>query len=236
MPYIIIVIGLCITTFGFRMLFQKKDNTSMPLEQAQTEKSSNDLPISTPVVDEDTVGKILITEEVGKTDTNAITNTISEDKDELNKQKGNEFESFVVNHFEPKYFDLHEWRGDKYSNGRYASSNHYPDLEINFNFKSKNIQSKFAIECKYRSYFFNNGIKWAEDYQLENYKKYSAELGIPVFIVIGVGGEATAPAEVFIIPLSDINSTFVKKTFLNKYERNQPSENFYWDYENQMLK
>lgn len=87
MPYIIIVIGLCITTFGFRMLFQKKDNTSMPLEQAQIEKPSNDLPISTPVVDKDTVGKILITEEVGKTDTNAITNTISEDKDELNKQK-----------------------------------------------------------------------------------------------------------------------------------------------------
>lgn len=233
MPYIIIVIGLCITTFGFRMLFQKKDNTSMPLEQAHIEKPSNDIPISIPEVDKDTVGKILITEEVGKADTNTITNTLSEEKDALNKQKGNEFESFVVNHFESKYYDLLEWRGDKYSNGRYASSNHNPDLEINL--KLKNIQSKFAIECKYRSFYFNNGIEWAEDYQLENYKKYSAEQNIPVFIVLGVGGEATKPEEIFIIPLSEIKSTFVNKNFLYKYERKKPYENFYYNYEQQAL-
>lgn len=234
MPYIIIVIGLLITTLGFRMLFKKKEKTSVSVESTQNVIAINPDPIKPEQIVKDTVTDIVISEVKPNLDAILDTQIENTDNAELNKQKGIEFESFVVNHFESKYYDLLEWRGDKYSNGRYASSNYYPDLEIKL--KSKKLQTKFAIECKYRSYFFKYGIKWAEDYQLENYKKYSTELGIPVFIIIGVGGEATSPAEVFIIPLSDINSTFVRKTFLNKYERKHPSENFYWDYENQILK
>lgn len=233
MPYIIIVIGLLITTLGFRMLFQKKEKTSVLVESTQNVIAINPDPITPKQIVMDTITDIVFPEVKPNVDAILDTQIVNTDNAELNKQKGIEFESFVVNHFESKYYDLLEWRGDKYSNGRYASSNQYPDLEIKL--KSKKLQTKFAIECKYRSYFFNNGIEWAEDYQLEIYKEYSKEYNMPVFILLGVGGEATKPEEIFIIPLSEINSTFLNKKLLYKYERKRPYENFYYNSEQQVL-
>ena len=51
-----------------------------------------------------------------------------------NKVKGDNFEKFVVKKFDKKYFTIQEWRSDKYTDGIYAVSNHFPDLEVMFNF------------------------------------------------------------------------------------------------------
>ena len=63
--------------------------------------------------------------------------------DAENKQKGDDFEKFVVQRFDKKYFTLQEWRSDKYVDGVYAVSNHFPDLEINY--KLGNIKDSFAV-------------------------------------------------------------------------------------------
>lgn len=152
-----------------------------------------------------------------------------------NKAKGDAFEKFVVLHFDTGYFTLKEWRSDKQVKGIYAVSNHFPDLEVEFMMRRKNITDRFAIECKYRSNYYKDGIILAKDFQLSNYKKYAAEIQIPVFIVLGLGGTADAPAEIFIVPLAEVKSTMLSKDFLVKYKRDK-DRMFYWDTDNKLLK
>lgn len=152
-----------------------------------------------------------------------------------NKAKGAAFEKYVVQHFSRKYFSLQEWRSDKYVDGIYAVSNHFPDLEVVFDFKSKSIKQSFAIECKWRQNFYHNGIEWAKDYQVKNYQDYATKLNIPVFVVIGLGGTPDKPQEVFIVPLAKMNSSTITKTELTNYKKENPETAFFWDYEKNVL-
>lgn len=153
-----------------------------------------------------------------------------------NKAKGDAFERFVVKNFDKKYFTLQEWRSDKYIDGIYAVSNHFPDLEVSFNLKSKGIFETFAIECKWRKSYYNESIEWAKDYQLKNYQDYAAKLKIPVFVVIGVGGEAEKPQELFIVPLQKIKSNAISKSELANYKKEHANTQFFWDYDKNDLK
>ncbi len=151
------------------------------------------------------------------------------------KQKGDDFEKYVVQKFSKNYFSILEWTGDKYVNGSYSQSNTHPDLALKFKFKD--IDTDFAVECKYRSDYYKNGVEWCTSRQLENYRNYAKEKSRTVFVVIGVGGEATAPEELYIIPLSAISETLLSKTFLNRYRKeNFKESNMFYDYEQGNLK
>ena len=152
-----------------------------------------------------------------------------------NKAKGDAFDKFVVLKFDTGYFKIKEWRSDKRVNRMYAVSNLFPDLEIEFNFRKKNIQETFAVECKYRSGFYQNSINWAQGYQFDNYKKYAASIKVPVFIVIGVGGQPEDPAELFIVPLQEMKNTTVTKDVLSSYKMEDKKKHFYWDTDRKMI-
>jgi hypothetical protein len=154
-----------------------------------------------------------------------------QDNFDENKAKGDAFEKFVVKNFDTRYFTLQEWRSDKYVDGIYPVSNHFPDLEVIFDFKSKGIRQLFAIECKWRKNYFNNRIEWASDYQLKNYKDYADTIKIPVFVVIGVAGDPEKPQELFIVPLQKMENCFISKSELMKYRKNLDDSRFYWDYD-----
>lgn len=121
-----------------------------------------------------------------------------------------------------------EWTGDKYVQGMYAKSNMNPDLTLRL--KLKDIEKDFAVECKYRSTYYKNGVEWSSAQQLQNYKTFATDKGIPVFVAIGIGGVATAPEELFIIPLTEISDTFLTKSFLSKYKKEEikDSKLFYY--------
>lgn len=70
------------------------------------------------------------------------------EKDE-SYEKGVEFEEYVVSRFSKKYFSLKEWRSDKCSNGVYAESSTYPDMEYTFTLRENSYN--FAVECKWRA-------------------------------------------------------------------------------------
>ena len=146
------------------------------------------------------------------------------------KEKGDLFESFVVTKFDKKYFTLKEWAGDKYVNGIYAETTIQPDLK--YSFKLREIEIEFAIECKYRSNYFKNGVEWAKKSQLNNYRKFAEQNKIHVFVAIGVGGTAKQPSELFIIPLKNIQYTFLNREFLEKYKKNNLQTNFHFNYKN----
>jgi len=147
------------------------------------------------------------------------------DKD---KQKGLDFEKLVIQKFSKKYFTLLEWAGDKYVNGTYAETTTQPDIKLRFTLHD--IKHEFAVECKYRSYYFENSIEWCKDWQLKNYRKYATEKNIPVFIVIGIGGTASVPDKLFVVPLDKIESLYLSETFLNQFQKfNFNEKDFFYD-------
>ena len=128
-----------------------------------------------------------------------------------------------------------EWTGDKYIEGMYARSNTNPDLTLNF--KMKGINLDFAVECKYRTDYYKNGIEWCSEQQLKNYKNFATDKEIAVFVAIGTGGLPTAPEELFIIPLTELMSNFVDKSFLNKYKKEKIKDsNLFYDYQTGRLR
>ena len=151
------------------------------------------------------------------------------------KQKGDDFEKYVVQKFSKSYFSVLEWASDKHVNGTYPKSNTHPDLTLKFKFKDTDID--FAVECKYRSDYYKNGVEWCTERQLSNYQAFAKEKGIKVFVVVGIGGVATAPEELYIIPLTEIKAIFLDKAFLGKYKKdNFKDKNLFFDYEKEVLK
>jgi len=149
------------------------------------------------------------------------TQTVSD----INKEKGDAFEKFVIMQFDPIYFQIREWRSDKIVNGIYALSNHSPDIEINFHLKD--FSRHFAIECKYRQRLYKNQVELAKEHQLANYKKFMAERNIPVYIALGMGGKPERPMKLFLIPLQDIDSPAMDYKDLLQYERPAQKQFFY---------
>lgn len=133
------------------------------------------------------------------------------------QMKGHAFECYVVERFSKEYFNLLEWRSDKYHEGRYAESNKLPDLE--YRFTTSYHDFPIAIECKWRAEFFKGRIEWAKSYQLSNYRRYERERGIPVYVIVGIGGQPNDPASVYIIPLPHIRSNVLTERDLQKYFR-----------------
>lgn len=152
---------------------------------------------------------------------------------DINKKNGNDFEKFVVQKFNRKFFKVKEWAGDKYVKGVYAQTTQHPDLLLEL--KLKNQTSEFSVECKWRRDLYNNGIEFATPEQLKRYREFEENKNIPVFIAIGVGGKGESPNQLFIIPLKDIKSNFIPATVLNRYKKDV-EKNFFFDTETQSLK
>ncbi len=161
---------------------------------------------------------------------NKETNIIDKDK-----EKGDDFEKYIVQKFAKKYFTIAEWAGDKYVNGKYAETTTQPDLKIKF--KNNDVVVDFAVECKYRTNYYKNGIEWCSERQLQNYKKFASGKNIPVFIVIGVSGLANEPNELYLIPLNKIETNFLTKDFLSNFRKsNFKDNNLFFDSKTNILK
>lgn len=205
MGYVLIAIGLIITAIGVFLVSNTKSKSSV-----KEELTKDQVKIQTPL---------------------ASTN----DQYDVNKAKGDAFEKFVIQKFNKDYFTIQEWRSDKYVNGMYAVSNSFPDLEIAFELKKEKKKDVFAVECKWRKNYFKNEIKWAEGYQLGNYRDYAKKIGIPVFVVIGVGGEPENPTTLYIVPLDSIKSNVLTIEELKQFERLKTHSNFFWDENKRVL-
>jgi len=214
MGYLVIAIGIALVIWGI-MLLTNKEKLEKPLTTTEKPATTTEKTVTT-------------SEKPHKEKVQSV------DFDE-NKAKGDAFERFVVKNFDKKYFTLQEWRSDKYVEGIYAVSNHFPDLEVIFNLKSKGIRESFAIECKWRKSYYQESIEWAKDYQLKNYKDYAEKLKIPVFVVIGVGGEAEKPEELFIVPLQKMKSNIISKSELAHYKKHHTDARFFWDFDKNEL-
>lgn len=117
-------------------------------------------------------------------------------------EKGHDFEAYVVEKFNRPCFKLIRWQGDKSHLGIRPLANSDPDLEYQFSLNG--FVRSFALECKYRSgtgYYIQ-----IEERNLNAYNAFSKRTGMPVYIVLGVGGEPRDPAELYLVPLPDVRS------------------------------
>ncbi|MBL0330089.1 MAG: hypothetical protein IPP64_11890 [Bacteroidetes bacterium] len=134
-------------------------------------------------------------------------------EEEINRKKGFEFEKYIVEKFPKSYFKILVWRGDKGVNGRYAESNAEPDIV--FGFTHNGIEKKIAVECKFRSYRFNNALDIGAS-QFKRYKQFEVDQNIDVYVVFGVGGLPDNPIDLYLLKLSDLMSNIVDVETLNK--------------------
>lgn len=173
----------------------------------------------------------------------SVVNYVNDEKVKNNqsasaKEKGDAFENYVIGKFDRRFFKLKDMRSDKGAKGFYPESNKYPDLVLEY----KPSASSFAVECKWRSNWWqrNDGkesIDWAGgEKKLENYNDYSATHDIPVFVVIGIGGEPHNPNELFVIPLKALKHRYADKHYLFRFLKKDNSKNFFFDAKQVTLK
>ncbi|MCP4352611.1 MAG: DUF4124 domain-containing protein [Desulfobacterales bacterium] len=156
----------------------------------------------------------------------------------LSKEKGDAFEVYIIKKFSKKWFALKDMRSDKGVEGFYPESNKYPDLVLEY----KPRQLSFAVECKWRQKWWKQNysgekIDWAGgDGKIRNYKAYSEENNMPVFVAIGVGGKPDNPGELFVAPLEALKFRHTTKEYLKRFEKKRKGEDFFLDPEKVTLK
>ena len=141
------------------------------------------------------------------------------------KKSGDDFEKFVVKKFNPKYFNVVEWAGDKYIDGIYADTTLHPDLLMELKLKSGN--EFFYVECKWRKGFNGEIVQFARMDQFERYKQFEKEKNIPVFITLGIGGKAGNPETMYNLPLRFMDSNSITRQELKQYEKDMSKDFFY---------
>lgn len=169
-----------------------------------------------------------IEQEIAQSQTESETELI-----DYNKKNGDDFEKFVAQKFNRQFFTITEWAGDKYINGIYAKTTEYPDILLRF--KLHGHSCELAVECKWRSGFYNDGIEFATPEQLQRYKQFADTKNIAVFVAIGVGGKGISPQWLFVVPLDKIDTNFIHINQLRKFEKS-PDTDFFFNIETHELK
>ena len=148
------------------------------------------------------------------------------------KIDGLDFEKHIVQRFNKKFFTIKHWAGDKYVYGHYAEANMEPDLLFEFNLPQ--VSKQFAVECKWRSNWFKGGVSLSSEARLQRYRSFQEKKGVPVFIAIGLGGKASAPLKVFMVPLAAFQSEYIAEQQIRKFEK-QNDKSFYLNADNMTL-
>ncbi|WP_420129651.1 SH3 domain-containing protein [Longimicrobium sp.] len=127
------------------------------------------------------------------------------DEETESERNGRNFEEWAAVRLGRSPFHLKEWRGDKYVAGVFAESTLAPDLLVEY--RDGRERAQFAVECKWRSrYYGSDELRWGEQKHLRRYQRYADEHGIPVYLLIGVGGSGADPLDVYLVPLEEVPS------------------------------
>jgi hypothetical protein len=146
---------------------------------------------------------------------------------DFRKKQGDDFEKFIVQKFDKRYYKVKEWAGDKYVNGVFAETTQQPDLMLEL--KSDGKLHPFSVECKWKQSSSVNAVQFCSEDQFKRYREYEKNKNIPVFIALGIGGKGIAPKQMYIVPLRLLSSNFICRKTLTEFEKKLDSDFFfYW--------
>lgn len=240
---ILMVIGILTLIIGAVIYFNSNNQSELVDNERELEKVI-EMAIADGVltdnekklIEQIAIEKELNFNEIIKDLENQIANSNADSETEIinyNKKNGDDFEKFIVQKFDNKYYAIKEWAGDKYINGTYAKTTPQPDILLEFKLRQKS--SQLSVECKWRKNLYKNGVEFAKQEQFERYKNFQLDMEIPVFIAIGIGGKGQSPEQLFIVPISEIDSNFIHINKLKNYEK-KINSNFFFDIETKELK
>ncbi len=128
--------------------------------------------------------------------------------------KGDEFQSYVRSRLFPKdrYTVLQKTPSYTTNKNDFIENSMEPD----FKFRSIKTGKQFFVEAKYRSNYFDGAVDWCKPYQLKRYQEIDSKT--PVYIIIGVGQQASAPRQVFCASIKDFKYPKLFRTFIKPYE------------------
>jgi hypothetical protein len=138
--------------------------------------------------------------------------------DEISKpegfKKGDEFEDYIRKHLftKDRFTLLHRTHDYATNKNDYIENTKEPD----FKFRAIKTGKEFWVEAKYRSTYYEDKVDCCKPFQLKRYKEIDRQL--PVYITLGVEGEADSPAQIFLIPVKDIKYLRLFRSFLRNYE------------------
>lgn len=90
---------------------------------------------------------------------------------DVNQKAGLDFEKFVVQKFDKKFFKIRNWAGDKFVDGRYADTTTQTDIQLSLILRGQSYP--LAVECKWRSEPKGDNIRFSNEGQLERYKAFA---------------------------------------------------------------
>ena len=123
-------------------------------------------------------------------------------------------------------------RSDKCSGGVRAAENGEPDLVYQYeSWRSFD----FAVVCEYRTKDESGLILWGLDPDLQRYRKFEVKRKAKVFPVIGIGGKAEKPGQVFIVPLTEVKKNHLCYADLLAFPRLTHPREFRFDQETGMI-
>lgn len=117
-------------------------------------------------------------------------------------KKGKIFEDYALCLFPQRSFNIiHKTVGGADLEGRYTEDCVNPD----YKFRDLKTKQEFWVECKYRSRRGAKGVlEWTDYKHLQRYKAIQKESKIPIYILVGVGGEPDSPEELLFFKLDDL--------------------------------
>lgn len=140
--------------------------------------------------------------------------------------KGREFEDYVLELFNlknNKSFTLTEWQGDKMFGDICPEGNKNPDLIMRYN--EGDVSIDFAIECKWRKVIGKNlRTTVFPNEKMDIYRQYNKERNMPVYIILGVGGEPSSPYLIYLFRLEDITAVLDKKVSIINFLLAKPDK------------
>lgn len=210
MYYILIILGIALVIAGVIGLTKGADNKNIASEKVDDSSSNSEIWEKDVAVKE-----------------NYTDDKIHDDGLSDSERKGQAFEMYVRDHFSHKDYSLVEHVNDKVSHEHVTERSKYPDMV----FRHRSSNTKFAVECKYRSDWFIKDdilqIEWAEEHNIENYLHFADEQKMDVVVIIGIGGTADNPAEVYAAPLYALKKyTYVYKSYLEDFKLTNPNANY----------
>ena len=79
---------------------------------------------------------------------------------------------------------------------------------------------KFGLMGIFRQRFTKHGLSMMARSQFIKVKLFEQETDIPVFMLMGIGGTASDPEQLFVVPFADIENHFIPKPIAYRYEMN----------------
>lgn len=199
----LLILGLVLAAIGLAGVIKKGDAEEVAADKLVTETLPEE-PV-TAVGDEPE----MVSDSVA-----TMTVTMTEQE-----QKGQAFEEWVINHFSNKQYVLVEKVNDYTSREHTAERSKYTD----FVFRDKVTNTEFGVECKYRSHWSWNKdpkypyIEWASEEKIKDYEEFAQQRNMDVIIILGVGGEASNPENVYALPLRALKYPSAKKGYLDHH-------------------